>query len=319
MSEVSQRLSRANQVAVISHVHPDGDAVGSLSALTLALASLGKKVTPVLADAVPESFLFIGVSTGTQLPGVEDVDLCVVLDAPDMSRTGRTEEIRAFAAAGKLVMIDHHPAGDLRKASLASIYNTEASSCAELLFDVIVDLGARITPEIATALLVGMYTDTGGFQQSNTTSRVLEQASELLKRGAKLQKIVHELHRHQSVAHLKLTGIALERIATFEKGMVTASYLTHEDLVGVGAVSDDCTGIIGELNVLPGSQWALLIIEETPGNLRGILRTAEDSNLPVNRLARLLGGGGHPRASGFSLPGRIAQTAEGWQLVAPEA
>lgn len=310
--EVAAHFLAAKSYTIIAHLQPDGDAVGSVAALASALREQGKKAYPVLVDEIPEPFQHLAKPPFLiELPPPEEVDLCVVMDTPDSLRTGQPELLRAYAEAGKLILIDHHPRGELYRLSFSHLHNLEAASCAELVYSLLKALSWKVSPTTATALLTGMYTDTGGFRQTNTTSDCLTAAADMLRFGAKLQKIVSELHRQQTVAHLRLAGIALERVSTHFAGAITTSHLTQADFEATGASSEDTSGIINELNVLPESQFAMLLAEEHAGIIRGTLRTGENQRTAVHRLARLLGGGGHPRAAGFNIPGKLVQTKNG--------
>jgi phosphoesterase RecJ-like protein len=322
-TQLVSKLTEATHIIIISHRNPDGDAVGSLVALALGLESLGKKVTGLLYDPVPEPFQFLcrhNLPSQT-ITDFTQADFCIVVDTGDIVRTGYPEIIAHFAKINSLGLIDHHPRGDLYGQSSARVHITESASCAELVWQVLHALSVKITPTVATTLLTGMYTDTGGFQLSNTTSECLTLAGELLKRGAKLQQIVHEIHREQNLPHLRLAGFALERIHTARAGQMTFSYLQPQDIAEVGAEEADTSGIIGELNVLPSSRCSLLLIENEPGTIRGVLRSSADHPNPVlvHRLARLLGGGGHPKAAGFTISATITVKDDQPHLVEPGA
>lgn len=305
--ELTKRLINSNEViTVISHVHPDGDAVGSLLGLQLGLEQLGKNVHPVLHDPVPQVFSFLPKAlqpiTGT-FPN--DPGLVIVVDLNDVVRTGFLPEVQRLAKEQKVITIDHHPKGDLSRLSVASIHNEHASSTAEIVYALLVELEVKITSPIATALLTGIYTDTGGFQYPNTTTRTLEIAAELMRRGARLGSIARNISHTKSVAGLKLLGLALERLRLTHDGTCAVSVLTYEDITSCNALPEDVSGIIGEINVLPTVRCSMLLTEIEPGAIRGTLRTGEGYKIKVNHLAKLLGGGGHPRAAGFLLPGKI--------------
>lgn len=314
MQDLITRLRTARRVAILAHIRPDGDAVGSVIGFALGLEQAGIAPVPVLKDGVPEAFRFLEGSSrvATTLP--DDADLCIVLDSPDASRTGYLDQVKRYANAGKLLLIDHHTKGDLLKVAAATHYNPAASSCAELVTELLQELGIRLNPAMSTALLVGMYTDTGGFQYGNTTNHTLEVAAELMRRGARLSRIVQQVARQRSVAGLKLLGTALSRLTLTpdRKGAVTV--LSLADLAAAGATPEDATGLINSLNVLPEVAYCLLVAELEPGTIRGTLRTAEGHTFDVARYAAAFGGGGHPRAAGFALAGHLEQTGNGWRI-----
>jgi len=319
MKRLASLIEEAEHIALISHINPDGDAVGSLLGLYQALHDMGKKVTPVLLDGVPRAFLFLSGSdkVTSQLPDLEETDLCILLDANDLSRTGLTEELRKFGKAHKLGCIDHHPKGDIYQYAQATVHEESASSTAEIVYAFLKEIGARFTPSVSTALLTGIYTDTGGFQFSNATNKTLEVAAELMRRGARLQRIVQEIANSKSIASLKLLGFALERMQIVLDGRCAASALTTEDILTTKASSDDISGIIGNLNTVPGVSFSMLLSEMQPGTIRGSLRAVEGMGINVGKLAKLMGGGGHPKASGFAIAGSLEQTEKGWKVVAP--
>ena len=318
MPSLTALINESQRIALIAHIEPDGDAVGSVAGLLGALEQLGKTVTGVLVDGVPSAFTFIkdASSIKTELPPLEDIDLCIILDAPDLSRSGRLDQMKAIAQAGKLATIDHHLRGDVLRLSQAAVHDLKASSTSELVYQVIKELGVHITPDIATALLTGIFTDTGGFQYANTTNETLDTAAELMRRGAKLQIITRNISRQKSLASLKLLGLALQRLRITCQGKCAVSVLTNQDITDAQASFEDITGIIGTINVLPGVELSILLIEIEPGLIRGTMRSGEGSKVNSSVLAKLLGGGGHPRASGFALPGKIVIDGPTWEIIA---
>lgn len=320
LQELVGRVHSANRILLLTHVFPDGDAVGSLLALGHALRDLGKKVYAVLPGGVPAAFGFLpgaGSLVSVVPPEESEIDLAIVLDAPDIARTGFDPLLKVLASSGRLGFVDHHARGDLVRLAASGVHRMDAAATTEILADVIPALGARITPGIATCLLTGLYTDTGGFQYANTGTATLDLASDLMRRGGRLRQIVQEVGHHKSVATLKLLGIALERLRVTMDGRCSVSLITHEDLVRCGAGSEDLAGIIGEMNVLHDPALVLLLIETAPGEIRGSLRTPDGKQTPVGQLAKLLGGGGHPRAAGFNATGFFAENKDGsWKILA---
>jgi phosphoesterase RecJ-like protein len=179
------------------------------------------------------------------------------------------------------------------------------------------ELGTRLTSTLSTALLTGMYTDTGGFQYGNSRNTTLTLASELLRRGARLDRIVQHIARQRSTAGLRLLGLALSRLTltSDRKGVVTV--LALADLEACSATPEDAAGMVNSLNVLPEVAYCLFLSELESGTVRGTLRTTDGSQLDVARLAGLFGGGGHPRAAGFALPGHLTVTPTGWRIEPP--
>jgi len=238
----------------------------------------------------------------------------VLLDNGDFRRTGFCEEIKQAQSSGQKVLnIDHHPKNDLWKIANINYADETASSTCEILYRLFGGLGMEITPEIATALLAGIFYDTGGFHHSNTCKAVLEIVSDLLRRGGKLKKIADKIGGNRSVPMLKLWGIALSRLRLNNAG-VSVSVLTREDIESTKATEEEISGLINLLNSAPESRIALLLHETLDGKIKGSLRTENDA-VDVAQLAKLLGGGGHKKAAGFTIDGRIKIEGKDWKVI----
>lgn len=314
MDSLLTRLRKAESIFLVSHLNPDGDAAASVLALKAGLEQLGKRAEGCLKDGMPSAFAFLlekGEGLATEPPETPP-DLCVILDASDSQRTGYPDWIRQMAKEGRLAYVDHHTQGDLAALAQAELRDPKASSTAELVFHLLLELGVRLTPGIATRLLTGIYTDTGGFMFPNTTPACMDAAAELLRRGGKLQLIVQKLELSKSLAELRLLGLALERAGKRRHSAFLVSLLTAEDFAHGTA---DNQGIVGQLNSMDETRATLLLSEEEEGQVRGSLRVPASSKLQVHRLARILGGGGHARAAGFTVPGHIRKEGERWRIV----
>jgi phosphoesterase RecJ-like protein len=314
MQELISALHSAHRIIAIAHIRPDGDAAGSVIGFAQALKQLGKEVVPVLKDGVPTAFQYLEGTSEVVQTFPENADLCVVLDAPDSARTGYSDLVRAYGQAGKLALIDHHMKGDLIKRAQYVLYDSEASSTAELVAQLVQALELKLTPGLSTALLTGMYTDTGGFQYGNTTNTTLDIAAELMRRGARLNKVVQNVARQRTVAGLKLLGIALSRLTLTPDKRGAVTVLSLDDMTHCNATPEDAGGLVSALNVLPEVAYCLLLTEIEPGIVRGTLRTADNHSFDVAKYASLFGGGGHPKAAGFAVNGHLTATPTGWKI-----
>ncbi len=167
---------------------------------------------------------------------------------------------------------------------------------------------------MATALLTGIYFDTGGFRHSNTSDEVLSIASELLKRGARLQKITENTDNTRSFSLFKLWGVALERLRLNKKYGISVSVITVDDINKAGATEEEVSGLVNLLNSAPESEVAMLLCESFDAKIKGSLRTESDK-IDVSRIAKLFGGGGHKKAAGFTIDGRIKIVGNHWTVV----
>jgi len=241
-----------------------------------------------------------------------DFDTVVLLDCGGWSRTGWFEEDELrIDWPDKLVVIDHHQAGD---STMGLTYrDTATSSTSEMVYELLKAWGETITREIATCLLTGISFDTGSFQHPNTSQKTLEVASDLVSKGGNISLIAQHLYIGKSVERLKLWGIVLNRMRYDDELKATISVITNEDLEATGTTKEDAEGLVNLINTVPDLNFSLLLSETPEGELKGSLRTQSDK-IDVNKLARLMGGGGHKRAAGFCLPVKIKNSEDRWDI-----
>ncbi len=309
-------LAASERVLVITHEHPDGDAIGSSLALAHALKALGREVQVTCVDPVPLPFQF--------LPGVEEIrsdcllghyDAIVTVDCGDLKRTGMPDRVRAVAKRHRRVInIDHHQRNDLHKLASINYVNTEASSAAELMLPLIEQLGVALSPAIATCLLTGLYNDTGGFKHSNTSIAVLQQAASLMSAGASLKDVAGNVACFRTVPSLRLWGIALSRIQYHPTLKLVTSVITQEDFRVSDAFQEDLAGCVNLINTVPEARATILFYEQADGRIKASVRTECDA-VDVSALANLFGGGGIKKAAGFSFGGRFQARGGGWQII----
>lgn len=304
-------LLEAQKICIISHRGPDGDAVGSNLALRLALENLGKKVVSACVDKVPKDSLFLkSADTFVQDFSYEEFDAIVSVDCGALKLVKFHEtKPEILTAARPFINFDHHESND----SFGTINVVSPESCATafLLYEFFEYCDWRITTDIATCLLHGIYFDTGGMMHSNTTAPVFKVASALLARGANLKRISKELFHTTPVNKLRLWGRILERTYMNAEG-VTVSAVSCQDYHVCGASSKDTGGVIDYLNAVPDAKYCVLLSEDDSGLVKGSLRTQrEDVNL--SEVASKWGGGGHPKASGFGIQGHLEPVTT-WEI-----
>lgn len=312
-SKIKTILEEKDSFLLIGHEKPDGDCIGSAIALRHALQNFGKSADMACVDEIPEIFQFLPETKEFKKDFlIGEYDAIILVDNGDLKRTGFGERI--LEAKKPIINIDHHTKNDLWRIATAN-YAKESSSTAFLIYEILKGIGSKITPEIATALLLGIYNDTGGFQHSNTSKEVLNTVSGLMSAGANLDLISKNIYHAKSTSSLKLWGIALDRL-TFDKesGLVT-SVILKKDIEKANATEDEVSGLVNLMSAIDEAKVALLLYESENGKLRGSLRT-EKSGVNVSELAKLFGGGGHKKAAGFSIDGRLVKNAKGkYQVV----
>ena len=311
LAEVAAAIRDHDRFIVTTHENPDGDALGSLLAMTLALRELGKDAVMYLFGEVPipkeyEFMKFAGLARG---PNPDSSDRVVVaLDCRNERRLG--PESALLEKAQFVIDIDHHH--DNSRFGKANLIVGDASSTGEILRDVFRELGVELTPEIAEALYIAVVTDTGRFQYANTSAKALRLAAELVEAGADVHRVFQGVYENVAFAKLKLVARALENAEVFEGGRVIVSHLEREDFAAAGAEEPYSEGIIDWLRAVEGAELAALIRE--PPTLNGpthrvSLRTTEE-DLDVSAIARKSGGGGHRQAAGFSSESTVEEITE---------
>ncbi len=301
LDAVVETLRDNDRFLVVSHENPDGDALGSLLAMTLALRQLGKDVEMLLAgDApLPREYAFMAFD---ELRREVPADIAErVLVAVDCAKADRIAPDQSMLGDAKLVLdIDHHH--DNTRFGDANLIVAEASSTGELLRDVFRELGVKLTPEIAEPLYVAVVTDTGRFSYASTTPKSFRLAAELIEAGADFHAVFKRVYETVEFAKVKLLARALEHARVLEGGRIIASYLLREDFAQVGAAEAYSEGIIDFLRAVEGGELAVLIREppRDSGPTRRVSLRASIDELDVSAIARGFGGGGHPQAAGFS-------------------
>lgn len=307
LNKVVDFLKQSDDFLLIAHDRPDGDTIGSALALYLYLKKLKKTVGLICPKEVPEVFSFL---KGCQYFKTDflfgDYQSVVLVDNGDLRRTGFDQRIKKYQRLKKrIINIDHHHQNDIWKVANLNLVEQEVSSTAEIIYHLFTAIDeSLIDADIATALLTGIYTDTGGFQHPTTSEQSLIISAKLLSRGAKLKLISENFSGHHSLSMLKLWGIALKNIKTNHKLGIMTSVITQKDIKKTDSDEEDLAGVVNMMSATPEAGIALLLYETKDGKIRGSLRTDRDK-VDVSVLATHLGGGGHKRASGFTVEGRL--------------
>ena len=301
LAEVADALRSNERFLVTSHENPDGDALGSLLAMHLALVELGKDSAMVIVgDApLPAEYAFLDLVGAGLRSEVPDDLMKRVLVAVDCAQATRLTDARLLEAP-VVLNIDHHH--DNSRFGSVNLVVDGASSTAEVLVDVFSELGLSLTPAIAEALYTGLVTDTGRFQYTNTTPKSLRLAADLLEAEADPQRIFQAVYESMPFPKMKLLARALERAALHADGRVVISYIVREDFEEVGALEPYSEGIIDVLRGVEGAELAALIREppRDSGPRRKVSLRSSSEHVDVSAIARKSNGGGHRQAAGFS-------------------
>ncbi len=291
---------------LVTHENPDGDALGSILGLKLALEQLGRDALMFLpgeTDPPAEYSIMPLHDLRRELPQDAPERALVALDCASAKRMGKAADLLPQVPIS--VNVDHHH--DNTRFAAVNVVVPDASSTGEIVYDLLRELGVTLTPEIAEALYIALVTDTGRFQYANTTPRALRLAAELVEAGVDVHRIFQGIYESVELAKLKLLARALERAQVYEGGTLVVSYLLRSDFAELGVGEEYAEGIIDYLRAVDGALMAAVIREppEPPDAPRRVSLRASSDEIDVSAIARKRGGGGHRQAAGFSSPESI--------------
>ena len=304
LAGILKTLKTAKTFFLAGHQRPDGDTLGSGLALALALNARGKKATMYSGDPIPESLSFLPglkhLKVGTPPAASARFDAAILMECSNPARMGPLLDLKKQAKT--VISIDHHKTSE--PYGHYNIIDASKSSNAEQLFEVFKALKWPVTPEMATCLWVGMTTDTGRFQYSNTTPSTLKVAAELLKTGIPAHDINHRLFRTSSLPALRLLARALT-VMRLECGARLAVFpLSTADFEAAGASLEHTEEIVNYGLRVPGVE-ASVLLKEARDQIIVSLRSR--GSLDVSAVAGKWGGGGHHNAAGCRVKEPLAK------------
>lgn len=302
LDNILEEIKKANSIVILTHENPDGDAIGSVLALYIALQKMGKKADMVVPE-VPKSYLFLPYTDQIKKQGEECYDLAIALDCATIKLLNGFANY--FETAKVKVTIDHHSTntmfGDY------NYINPDSPACAQILLTVLDYFGVEIDKEMGSCILTGIITDTGGFQYQNTTPETFEFASDLLKRGVNVSDIYKRVMNTKTRANFELRKRAIDRLEFLEDGKIAYTYITKQDQLEVNAESGDYEGIVEEGRAIEGVEVSVFLRENDKG-YKVSLRS--NSYVNVSDVCLMFGGGGHIRAAGCTLTVPLEQAKE---------
>ncbi|RMH57124.1 MAG: bifunctional oligoribonuclease/PAP phosphatase NrnA [Candidatus Hydrogenedentota bacterium] len=295
------RIDAAESIALVSHIDPDGDAVGSTLALYHILRAYGKDVNVVTRHAVPKFLRFLpGAEKFTPVRAASGIprppDLVIVLDCSDPVRVG--DLVAVIEAARDVIVVDHHR--DEERIPGFHVIDETASATAEILFDLCSGKLSRMPESAALALYVGISTDTGSFRYGNTSARSFRIASELIKAGRLDVPLIGKYcFARETLSRLRIRG-EIYRKVVIEDNLIYG-VIRPAELEKRGWDIQEAEGVIDDLALCPEVEYAAVLWELAPDYIRVQLRSVHDES--VLEPARALGGGGHRKASGARIRG----------------
>jgi bifunctional oligoribonuclease and PAP phosphatase NrnA len=311
-SLILDEIKKATSVLLHCHPSPDPDSVGSALAMKFALEQLGKKVTVIKGDSdIPESFM--------HFPGARDIvaqnfletdlsafDLFIAQDSGSIEMVSRRGQV-VFPPSLKVVVIDHHRTNT----GYGQINLIESSypATAQVLFDLFKEWGVKLTPEIASNLFIGTYTDTGGFKYEGTTSKTFDSAAEMVSLIPNFHRLISDMENSSSPELLKYKGYALGSIETFLNDRVALSLVPYEFLVENKIPAEDSGAGLISMMMRSVGQWNIVgaLVQIEPKKVKASFRTRDANLFDVSKLTVALGGGGHKAAAGAVIEGSLEE------------
>lgn len=303
LDNILKEINKADSIAILTHQNPDGDAIGTSTALYNGLVNLNKNVELIIPEY---SRVF------NEVPGIEDAkkegsrkkyDLAISVDCATIKLLNGWSNY--FEDAKERIVIDHHSSnsmyGDI------NYVDVDAPACAQVMYVLFRYWNWKITKEIGTSLMTGIITDTGGFQYPGVSKETFEIASNLLMQGVNISKIYKKVMATHSKSSFELKKIAIDRMEFLENGKITFTYITKEDEEKVSAETGDYEGIVNEGRDIEGVEVSIFLHEMDDG-FKASLRANNDVN--VSDVCMMFGGGGHSRAAGATMQGEPEQIKE---------
>lgn len=297
---IRDQIAAANRILILTHVNPDGDAIGSMLGVAHVLRAFGKHVMPLAMPPTPEY--------ANWLPGMEMVqvynsttvlpnaDLVVVVDTASTERLGAVYAANlSYFEQRPMVVIDHHVTNDGR--GTVNLIQPEAASTCELLYQLCIAMEAPVSPEAATCLLLGLTTDTQSFQTSSTRPSSLQAAAALIELGANHGRVIAEVYYALPAASAALIGLSLKTLEV--KDGVAWAFVSRDMMRATGAEEEAADEVVRVMQRIAGVQALVLFKERSDGSTKLSLRSRPPHD--VARLAQVFGGGGHTQASGATV------------------
>ena len=303
--EIIAAVQQYQRFIILSHIRPDGDAIGSTIALGSTLETMGKDVIYVNEDGVPESLAFLpGSDKVEQASGeVQDIEVAIAVDCANKPRLG--ENALKMATNAKLwINIDHHKSnpgyGDL------NYIDSDSPATGQILYQMITEQGLTLTDEARDSIYVAVSTDTGSFQYSGTTAATYEMAADLVKRGLNTGKINEQTYDSFPYRRVALTRELLNTLELSSSGEIADWQLLRKVKEDLDLQPDDSENLIDMIRAIDGVNVALFFEELMDDSIRVSIRSKMGS-IDACEIAQVFGGGGHAKAAGIRMPGPISE------------
>jgi len=317
IDEIVHVIANNDDFLVLTHVNPDGDAVGSVVALGRVLVALGKSCHLLSPGDIPPEHLFLSApgEISPVLPTRKSWQVIFLIDTPCASRLPLSLS-GEIPPCNELINIDHHASNDIAAASRQATkrtlnwVNPSASSVGEMLYHLFATAGYVISPDVASPLYAAILTDTGSFRFPNTTSSALTAAAELVERGADPANLADKIYFSHSVGKFRLLAEALPTLQVCCSGKAAFMWVTAQMLRKAGAPLVETDGFENFPRTVKGVEVAILFKQTGDGQTVKVSLRSKRETVDVSRVAAQFGGGGHPTAAGCVITGSMTSVQE---------
>lgn len=302
--QIMNEVNKANKILLVPHQNPDGDAIGSVSACMQYLENIGKEAHAFCVTDVSPKLNYLAhterISTDPSMLEKEKYDLIIVFDSGDLKYAGIEDHLTQIEELPVIVNIDHHVTNS--NYGLHNLVMSNVSSTTEILFKFFTYNKVKLNKNMATALLTGIITDTDNFTNAATTTSAMRTASELVKLGGDIKLIKRTIYQDKTINSLKLWGTVLSRLSKHESLEIVHTYITQQDMEDHGVEESEIDGMANFMNNLSDGKAGMIMKETGDGKIKCSMRTTRD-DYDVSKLAKMMGGGGHKKAAGFTIDG----------------
>lgn len=317
MHEVMEYIKLHDHFLLIAHKKPDGDTVGSITAMANVLERWGKNFVAYCKDLPDHHYRFLPlvekITKDDQFVLTHQPYECVIVfDSGDLAYAGVDTLVSSLSPRPFIINIDHHRT-NTRYGDINVVVETAASTT-EVVAAMFEAERVEMTQEIATCLLTGLVTDTGSFTNPATSVSALNAASMLVEHGGKFRTILKQLVANRTLPSLRLWAECFNRLQVIEPWNIAVTVITKEDQETFGIAEEQTEGIANFLNSLAGVNAIMVLKEQLNGFVKASLRTTRE-DIDVARFAQFFGGGGHKKAAGFTVAGKLEKTSDSWRIV----
>jgi len=304
LDEILNEIKKAENIVVLTHETPDGDAIGSSLAVKLVLDRMGKQANVIIPE-YPRMYNFLPeIETIKTESEIKNYDLAISVDCAVIKRLAQKEY---FENAKKTIVIDHHGSNNMY--GDINYVNPASPACCEVLAGMFQYYGIEIDKNIGTCIMTGIVTDTGGFRHQGINAETFEFTAELIRKGVNIPDIYKRTLRTMTKANFLLSQKVMQRMEILENGKVTFTYITSKDEEEANAEPGDHEGLVEIGRDIEGVEVSVFIRQKDyQDSYKVSLRSGDYVN--VSDICLMFGGGGHPRAAGALLQGNIEQVKE---------